>query len=103
MRTGGAGLSQSSESWHAAANAGPAVATGAIGCSTCRGVFCSGTTIGNMVGRAASRSASALADIAGAVDVDDASSRRCGGVDRQPADRLGDLVGGGDAAERDVG
>jgi hypothetical protein len=44
-----------------------------------------------------------LPNIARAVDVDDAARRRGGRIDRQPADHFRDLVGGRDAAERDVG
>src|SRR5436190_22200133 len=45
MRTGGAGLSQSSESLHSAAKTGPAVSIGARGCSMTRGALPSGIEI----------------------------------------------------------
>ena len=45
IRTGGAGLSHSSQSLQAAAKSGPLVSIGAIGFSICGGGFCSGMTI----------------------------------------------------------
>src|SRR5437868_3946618 len=45
----------------------------------------------------------ALANIAGAVDVDHASSGGGGRFRREPPDGLGDFIGGSDAAQRDVG
>src|SRR3954447_9712791 len=100
MRTGGAGLSQSSQFLHAAAKAGPAISTGAIGCSTRGGVFCNGTTIGRICAAAAKTK---LANIARAVDVDYAA--RCGRwrVHGEPADDFRDLVGRGDSAKGNVG
>src|SRR6185369_13835626 len=100
IRTGGAGLSHSSQSLQAAAKAGPAVWIGALGCSTCGGGFWSGTTIGSSCAAATNAK---LPNIARAVDVDHAAGcgrRRLG---RQPADGLGDLVGRSHPAERDVG
>src|SRR5690348_14503885 len=97
MRTGGAGLSQSSQSLHVSANCGPAVSIGAIGFSTIAGGLPSGTTI------CAAANKARLTNVAGSIDVDDAAGGGGGCVDRQPADHLGDLVGRGDAAERDVG
>src|SRR5438046_9371074 len=97
MRTGGAGLFQSSQSLHVAAQRGPLVSIGARGCSIRRG-WPSGTTIPWAAARKAR-----LANIAGAVDVDDAAGRRRRCVGGEPADDLGDFVGRGDAAERNVG
>src|SRR4051812_20897652 len=100
MRTGGAGFSHSSEPSHAASNAGPAVSIGAMGWSIFGGVFCSGM---EMIGTCAAIARNSLANIAGAVDVDDAAgsgSRRFG---RKPADHFGDLVGACDTPQRDVG
>src|SRR5438034_11343557 len=102
MCTGGAGFAQSSQSLHAAAKAGPAVSIGAgAGCSTLGGVLPRGTTIGSSC--AAAAAIASLANIAGAVDVDDAAGRRCRRVDCQPADHLCDLVRRGDTAEWNVG
>src|SRR5204863_4724172 len=99
MRTGGAGLSQSSESLHSAAKTGPAVSIGARGCSMTRGGLPSGIEICDPRRTAARISA----NIARAVDIDHAAGGRSGSVGRKPADRLGYLVGRGNAAERDVG
>src|SRR5437763_15722934 len=102
MRTGGAGLVHESGSFapsHATAQRGPALSIGARGCSITRGRP-SGTT---MPCAAASNASAVLANIAGAVDVDDAAGRRCRSFARQPADHFGDFMGGGDAAQRDVG
>src|SRR6478736_4127576 len=97
MRTGGAGLFQSADPSQAAAHSGPAGSIGPAGCSMTFG-WSSGMTICCAAARKAR-----LTNIAGAVGVDDASSRRGGRIDRQPADHLSDLVGAGDPAERDVG
>jgi hypothetical protein len=86
----------------AAANAGPEVSIGATGRSTGGGGLPSGMVIGKPCAAASTKAAS-LTDIAGPVDVDHGASCRRRRVDRQPADRLGDLVGGADPAERDVG
>src|SRR4051812_21570465 len=101
MRTGGAGFSQSSESLQASAHSGPAVSIGAIGAATRGGGLPNGIEI--WAARSSAGAMTALANIAGAIDVDDAAGRRSRRVDRQPANRLRDLIGRGDSAERDVG
>src|SRR3954470_10804146 len=101
MRTGGAGFSQSSESLQASAHSGPAVSIGAIGAATRGGGLPNGIEI--WAATSSAGATTALANIAGSVDVDDAAGRRGRRVGRQPADRLRDLVGRGDPAEWDVG
>src|SRR6185369_16633427 len=101
MRTAGAGLSQSSQSLHWAANCGPVSSIGAIGFSTAGGGFPSGTT--TWFSWAAAARNARLTNITPAVHVDGAAGRRSGRIGCQPADHLGDLVGGCDPAERNVG
>src|SRR4029079_11467128 len=52
---------------------------------------------------ASAAAASKLTHLARPVDVDDAPGRRCRRIDREPANDFGDLVGGRDAPERNVG
>src|SRR3954452_11425146 len=101
MRTGGAGLSQSSESPQASTHSGPAVSIGALGCSIWSGGLPSGIEIWSAA--SSTGPSNALANITRAVDVNNAPGRRSRSVGRQPTDGLGDLVGGRDPAERNVG
>src|SRR5437763_15779166 len=98
MRTGGAGLFGSVVLSQATAQRGPALSIGARGCSIRRGLP---NGIANCA--AASSVSAALANIAGTVDIDHAAGRRGRRFGREPADRLGYLVGRGDAAEGDIG
>src|SRR5215207_13183 len=101
MRTGGAGLSQSSLSSQIASNSGPAISTGARGCSICLGGLPSGNV--NTGDWAAASHNARLANIARAVHVDGRAGGRGRRFGREPADNLGDFGRAGDAAERDVG